>query len=154
MCTVSQVRCHISPVTCHVSHLRCHMSHMFSSFFLLESGGVSWWRVCYQWGLPRLVFRLFLIKNSLIPKTYLFQLVVVRFWSLKKANWWEFNFREIGLDCKCQKWQICARAHAAHCAHFQKLDVGINKFFSNLDLGIFSLFWSRVFSWLNLITKF
>ena len=28
----------------------------------------------------------FLIKNSLIPKIYLFQLVVVRFWSLKKAN--------------------------------------------------------------------
>ena len=29
-------------------------------------------------------FRLFLIKNLLIPKIYLFQLVVVRFWSLKK----------------------------------------------------------------------
>ena len=137
MCPVSHVRCHISLVTCHVSHLRCHMSHIFSSFFLLESGGVSWWRVCYQWGLPRLVFRLFLIKNSLIPKIYLFQLVVVRFWSLKKANWWEFNFREIGLDFKCQKWQTSAAAESAPCAHFQKLDVGINKFFYNLGLGIF-----------------
>ena len=63
MFPVSQVRCHISLITCHVSHLSCHMSHIFSSFFLLEIGGVSWWRVCYQWGLPRLIFRLFLIKN-------------------------------------------------------------------------------------------
>ena len=138
MCPVSHVRCHISLVTCHVSHLRCHMSHIFSSSFLLESGGVSWWRVCYQWGLPRLVFRLFLIKNSLIPKIYLFQLVVVRFWSLKKANWWEINFRVIGLVFKCQKWQICARAHAAPCAHFQKLDVRKNQFFSYLDLDVFT----------------
>ena len=59
MCPISHVRCHISLVTRHVSHLRCHMSHIFSSYFLLESGGVSVWRVCYQWGLPHLVFRLF-----------------------------------------------------------------------------------------------
>ena len=85
-CHMSLVTCHLSLVTCHVSHVRCHMSQFLSSFFLLESGGVSWWRVYCQWGLPRLVFRLFLIKNSLIPKIYLFQLVVVRFWSLKKAN--------------------------------------------------------------------
>ena len=87
--------CHVSRITSQMSHLTCHLSCITSQvlhvthflfFFLLESGGVSWWSVCYKWGLPRLVFRLFLIKNSLIPKIYLFQLVVVRFWSLKKAN--------------------------------------------------------------------
>ena len=97
MCPVSHVRCHISLVTCHVSHLRCHMSHIFSSSFSFRKWWSSWWRVCYQWGLPHIVFRIFLIKNMLIPKIYLFQLVVVRFWSLKKANWWELNFREIGI---------------------------------------------------------
>ena len=85
---------HVSHITCQISHFTCHLScitfqvshvtHFFLLFFLLESG--SWWRVCYQWGLPRIVFRPFLIKNSVIPKIYLFQPVVVRFWSLKKAN--------------------------------------------------------------------
>ena len=65
---VSHVRCQVSRVTCQVSHVRCHLSgvmcHFFSSFFLLlfflsffgQSGGASRWRVCYQQGLPRLVF--------------------------------------------------------------------------------------------------
>ena len=129
----------MSGVTCQVSHVRCHMSLVMcplSHFF-------SRWSVCYQQGLLRLVFRLFGNKNVLIPNIYLSRLVVVRFWSLKKANWWEFNFREIGLDFKCQKWQTSAAAESAPCAHFQKLDVGINKFFSNLDLGTLSWFsWS------------
>ena len=50
MCHMSHVTCHMSRVTCHVSCVTCHMSHFFSS---LE---VYWWRVCYQRGLPRLVF--------------------------------------------------------------------------------------------------
>ena len=37
----------------------------------------------------------------------------------------------------------------APCAHFQKLDVGINNLFSNLDLGTFSLF-----SWALFMVKF
>ena len=48
----SHVRCHVSGVTCQVSHVRCQVSGV--TFFL--SGGVSLLRVCYQWGLPRLVF--------------------------------------------------------------------------------------------------
>ena len=51
--------CHMSLVTCHVSRVTCHMScvtcHFFSSFFG-QSGEAYWWRVCYQRGLPRLVF--------------------------------------------------------------------------------------------------
>ena len=46
-CQVSGVRCQVSGVTCHVSGVRCH---------LFLSGRVSLLRVCYQWGLRRLVF--------------------------------------------------------------------------------------------------
>ena len=46
----SHVRCQGSGVRCQVSGVRCQVS----PFFL--SGGVSLLRVCYQWGLPRLVF--------------------------------------------------------------------------------------------------
>ena len=50
----------------------------------------------------------------------------------------------IGLVFKCQKRQTSAAAESAPCAHFQKLDVGINQFFSNLDcvfsLGFFGCF--------------
>ena len=65
--------CHMSCVTCHVSRVTCHMSHVFFffTFSLLnyrkekeeekydffyttknigQSGGASWWRVCYQTG--------------------------------------------------------------------------------------------------------
>ena len=38
-----------------VSHVTFHMSHeIFSFFFFLQRGWASRWRVCYQWGLPRL----------------------------------------------------------------------------------------------------
>ena len=133
-------------VTCQVSHVRCHMSLVMcplSHFF-------SWWSVCYQQGLLRLVFRLFGNKNVLIPNIYLSRLVVVRSGSLKKANWWEFNFRDIGIGLECQTLQIYTRAHAAPCAHFQKLDIGITQLrFVSFHLG--SLV---AFLWLNLITKF
>ena len=51
---VSHVKCQVSGVgvRCHVSDVRCHF---FLSFFG-QSGGTSRWRVCYQRGLPRLVF--------------------------------------------------------------------------------------------------
>ena len=55
---VSHVRCHMSRVRRQVSPVRCHMSRVtiFSSFFSCQSGGTSRWRVCYQRGLPRLVY--------------------------------------------------------------------------------------------------
>ena len=71
MCHVSRVTCHVSHVTCHVSPVTCHMStkknwtfflFIYLYFFFLckkkigKSGGASRWRVCYQRGLPRLVF--------------------------------------------------------------------------------------------------
>ena len=48
---------HVSCVTCQVSHVMCHVSHVSLLFFLFFlTVGVSWLRVSYQRGLPRLVF--------------------------------------------------------------------------------------------------
>ena len=52
-CDVSYVTCHMSLVTCHISHVTCHYFFLFR-FGL--SGEASWLMVCYQQGLPRLVF--------------------------------------------------------------------------------------------------
>ena len=60
-CQVSGVRCQVSGVRCHVSRVRCHMSGVTFQFFFgvfLQSGENSRWRVCYQRGLPRLVFNI------------------------------------------------------------------------------------------------
>ena len=61
---MSPVMCHLSGVTCHVSPVVCHLSHDF--FFVLnkkngQSGEASQWMVCYQRGLPRLVFHVKII---------------------------------------------------------------------------------------------
>ena len=54
-CYMSHVTCHMWHVTCDVSPVTCHMSHVkkITFFFYI----ISRWRVCYQQGLPRLVFR-------------------------------------------------------------------------------------------------
>ena len=79
---VSSVTCQVSHVTYHVSYVTHNVLHFL--FCFLQSCWVGWLRLCYQKGLPRLVFRLFLIINALIPNIYLSQLAVVRFGSLKK----------------------------------------------------------------------
>ena len=50
--------CHVSGVTCHVSPVTCHMSRVRFYFFWGggQSGEASQGRVCYQRGLPRLVY--------------------------------------------------------------------------------------------------
>ena len=56
-CHISHVMFHVSHVTCHVSRVTYHMSHVKCHIFLfLQSGWACWWRVCYQRGVPRLVF--------------------------------------------------------------------------------------------------
>ena len=52
-CHVSHVRCHMSGVTCKVSCVTCNIKNKIG-----QSDWASRWRVCYQQGLPRLVFRL------------------------------------------------------------------------------------------------
>ena len=43
---------------CPVSDVRCHLSHITCQTLFLQSGEVSYLRVCYQKGLPRQVLRL------------------------------------------------------------------------------------------------
>ena len=57
MCHMSHVTFHMSCVTCQVSHVACHVSCVtFFLNFFLQNCETSQWRVCYQRGLPRLVF--------------------------------------------------------------------------------------------------
>ena len=60
---MSCVMCHMSGVTCHVSHVRCHIIIIIFFIFFLQSVGARRWRVCYQRGLPHLVFRKFKEKS-------------------------------------------------------------------------------------------
>ena len=57
-CHVSHVTCHMSRATCHVAHVMCHMSSVTCHiYFFWQSGEAYRWRVCFQRGLPRLVFK-------------------------------------------------------------------------------------------------
>ena len=45
---------------CHLSHITCQVSFVtifFFNIFLGQRGGASQFRVCYQQGLPRLVYK-------------------------------------------------------------------------------------------------
>ena len=65
-CHVSHVTCHLSTVTCHMSHVKKKLLHVLIYLYIYiyffnvkkigQSGGASRWRVCYQRGLPRLVY--------------------------------------------------------------------------------------------------
>ena len=51
---------HMSHVTCHVSYVKCHMLFVQCDIFCIffpSHIGASWWRVCFQRGLPRLVLK-------------------------------------------------------------------------------------------------
>ena len=50
------VMCHMSCVMCHMSGAMCHLSNVTCPIFFLQSGEAYRWRVCYQQGLPHLVF--------------------------------------------------------------------------------------------------
>ena len=53
---MSRVTCHVSRVTCHMLHVTCNIFFIFIFIFFLQSGEAYRWRVCYQRGLPRLVY--------------------------------------------------------------------------------------------------
>ena len=91
-CQVSCIWCQVSGVRCQVLRVRCHVSgvtcHFFSSIFFwttwwgysvegllstgptpssLQSDEASRWRVCYQRGLPRLVYwQIYLFGNIFV----------------------------------------------------------------------------------------
>ena len=51
-----------SIVTCHLSHVMCFILFLF----VKQMGGASWWRVCYQQGIPNLVIYVATIYVQLI----------------------------------------------------------------------------------------
>ena len=64
MCQVSRVTCHLSPVT--IFYLNFYLIFFYKKkkpekFVkqIEQRGGASWWRVCYQRGLPPLVLLAF-----------------------------------------------------------------------------------------------
>ena len=57
--------CHMSHIECHVSHVMCHVSHVTCHFFFWQIAETCRWRVCYQQGLPRLVFIILVVLFSL-----------------------------------------------------------------------------------------
>ena len=62
MCHLSCVMCHVSPVACHLSPIKKKITCKKKNYIyplekIGQRGGPSWWRVCYQRGLPRLVFK-------------------------------------------------------------------------------------------------
>ena len=77
MCNVSHITCHGLRVTCHVSPVTCQNIFLHKKnlkrklknhfFFIVQSGGAGWWRVCYQRGLPRLVLKWTLKHQSKFP---------------------------------------------------------------------------------------
>ena len=61
---------HVSHVRCHMSRVRCHVRW--------QSCGTIWWRVCYQRGLPRLVY--IQLSSEIEPK-YVLPVIPETFWS-------------------------------------------------------------------------
>ena len=56
---------YVSCVTCHVLRVTCHVLPVTK---IGLSCGAGWWRVCYQWGLLRLVMKESLRKLHSPPK--------------------------------------------------------------------------------------
>ena len=92
-CRMSNVTCHVSRFTCNMSRVTCHMSFfflIFSSSSFLQIGEVYRGRVCYQRGLPRLVFLqcnyFFLQCNSFSFRVTIFPSVCYCFILLNFSN--------------------------------------------------------------------
>ena len=64
--------CHVSGVTLQVSGVTIYM---FFIIFFCQSSLASWWRVCYQQGLPRLVLIVDVMKMS---ECIIFKKLIVR----------------------------------------------------------------------------
>ena len=73
----------MSRVTCHVSRVTCHMS--LFSFSFGQSGEAYWWRVCYQRGLPRLVFIIKATTNAM-SFGHLLHNPIINYWICKGSS--------------------------------------------------------------------
>ena len=67
-CHISRVTCQVSDGSCQVSGVRCPVS------FFWQLGGASRLRVCYQRGLPRLVF---IAPLNLFAKAFILDIALV-----------------------------------------------------------------------------
>ena len=78
-CQVSHVRCNVSHVTCHMSRVMCYLSYKKKK---LQSPRASWWRVCYQLRLQRLVFIIIIITSIAISRYFQIHPVVSSYFQL------------------------------------------------------------------------
>ena len=102
--------CHVSRVTYHVSCVTCHVSPVMCQHIFLQSGGASWWRVCYQWGLPHQV----LIDSLIHSVTYSSKYSSTKLYS-KTARAMELTFLEkvyLPPHDMCQVSHV--RCHVSH----------------------------------------
>ena len=74
------VTCHGSRVTSHMSHVICHN---FFCFVFWQSGEAYRWRVCYQGGLPRLVY-----EEDVFSKYFSFATLGCYGAKVLKFLWW------------------------------------------------------------------
>ena len=106
---VSFVMCHVSRVTCHLSHVNLFLLLLFKQLNLLI-GGASRWRVCYQRGLPSLVFGLKVILNP--KKHFNYVLPNLPNWSLGRQTYCQNpyfgnNCPFKGVKIKCFIYYLC-----------------------------------------------
>ena len=91
----------MSRITCHLSPVTCHLSHFIKKKITIQkkwTKGLSyWWRVCYQWGLLRIVSWVSQVETSIeIGFLHFFSIFhitkcKVQWWNLKKHKITVFN---------------------------------------------------------------
>ena len=123
---VSHVMCHVSCVRCQVSCVTCQVS-LFSIFFSLFSGlsgGASWWEVCYEQGLPRLVSIIFRTQQ-LVSVTFSWDIVMLLSCSLT-----------IGLQAMCFRVPANGNTHSQASTATYKIKRPWGQFSENYSLII------------------
>ena len=95
------VTCHVSCFTCHMSHVMCHVSRVTCHiFFFWQSGEAYRWRVCYQRGLPCLVWLSIIFLQNLL------------LWFFLKNTLWQnglIQVKEEGRTGFSNGWQGCSK---------------------------------------------
>ena len=115
MCYMSGITCHVSHVPCQVSHVKCHMSGV--SVFFLQSVEARWWRVFYQWGLPRLVY--YGSRKKYIWRSFTLSLCHIR----PSLPWVNVHTRSLCLNNESARLPFCVGHHAcpAHLGYLHRL---------------------------------
>ena len=107
------VMCHVSDVTCHVSHVTCHLFF----FFFWQSGDAFRWKVCYQQGLPRLVYMTrdghmtcdtWNMTNAMLQvKCDIWRVTCDTQWVVKDVSKFpDHSFTSFGVMMSCDTWHM------------------------------------------------